>query len=119
MNGNSKYDITEELGSGAFGYVFLAVNKMNNQKVAIKRVEKVGKKLSREYEVLKALGNSKHSVKMLDCFYTKNAKEQLIQNMVFEHMDIDLETLIQRNKKSQKSLKFEQIQLIAYQILHT
>lgn len=43
------------IGNGAFGYVFKAIDCSNEQPVAIKRSQKVGNKVSREFEVLAAL----------------------------------------------------------------
>ena len=111
-----KYELIKELGSGSFGYVFLAKNKQTNQKVAMKRIEKVGKQLSREYEILTELKDCSHCVKLLDCFYTKNNKDKLVQNMVFEFLDKDLEACIQEWKKTPKLNNFEDVRLISYQL---
>lgn len=116
MDEISKYELIKELGSGSFGYVFLAKNKQNNQFVAIKRIEKVGKYLSREYEILAELKNCKHCVRLIDCFYTKNTNQKLIQNMVFEYLVKDLETLIADMRKSPAYLSFDQLRLICYQL---
>ena len=42
-------------GSGAFGYVIEAYDKIHDARVAIKRTHKVGNKLSREYQILSEL----------------------------------------------------------------
>lgn len=116
MEDISKYELIKELGSGSFGYVFLAKNKQNNQHVAIKRIEKVGKLLSREYEILFELRTCKHCVRLIECFYTTNNKEKLVQNMIFEFLYKDLETLISDMKKNPNLLSFDQIRLICYQL---
>ena len=59
------YEITKVIGSGSFGYVFEAWDHMNQRKVALKRIEKVGNQLSREYEILFELKNCDHVVKIL------------------------------------------------------
>ena len=41
------YELVRVIGSGSFGYVFEGLDRTNNKKVAIKRVEKVGNVLSR------------------------------------------------------------------------
>lgn len=101
---HQEYEIKRELGSGCFGYVFEAQEIKTGRKVAIKRIEKVGKQLSREYEILKALRNSSHCVNMLDCFYTKSKKEKLVQNLVFEFLSNNLEDLIKEFKVSNKKV---------------
>ena len=49
------YDIVRTIGSGAFGtslttigFVFEAINRKTGRRVALKRIEKVGKGMSRE-----------------------------------------------------------------------
>ena len=101
-----EYEIKRELGSGCFGYVFEAINLKTGRKVAIKRIEKVGKQLSREYEVLKALIGSTHCVQLLECFYTKSKKDKLVQNLVFEFLSDDLEDLIRRFKRKRERVGF-------------
>ena len=55
-------------GSGCFGYVFEAMDRIHNTRVAIKRTHKVDKKLSREYEILSKINNCDYVVKLLDAF---------------------------------------------------
>ena len=116
MEDHPSYDLVKELGSGSFGYVFLAIQRQTGKKVAIKRIEKVGKQLSREYEVLKDIQSSNHCVKMLDCFYTKNEKDQLVQNMVFEFIEDDLERLIKRHRANKAHMYPFTIKYYGYQI---
>ena len=59
-------------GSGAFGYVIEAYDKIHDARVAIKRTHKVGNKLSREYQILSELKDCDYIVKLLDTFYTVN-----------------------------------------------
>ena len=81
-------------GSGAFGYVIEAYDKDKDCRVAIKRTHKVGKKLSREYQILTELKDSEDIVKMDKVFYTLNDKGQIIQNTVFEYVPESLEGYI-------------------------
>jgi len=60
------------------GYVFEAINQNNNQRVALKRTQKVGNIVSREYEVLNKLKGVPNVVQMLDFFYSTDAKARLI-----------------------------------------
>ena len=111
------YEIKKVLGSGSFGYVFEAFDHTNNQLVALKRIEKVGKSLSREYEILFDVKNCDHVVKILDFYYSKNENSKLIQNIVFEYMEDNLESMIQT--RLQKNLYFSQweIKFYIYQLL--
>ncbi len=59
------YTINRVIGSGSFGYVFEAIDQRTNKKVALKRVEKVGNQLSREFEILLDVKDSDHVVKIL------------------------------------------------------
>lgn len=102
MENTQEYEIKRELGSGCFGYVFEAINLRTKQRVAIKRIEKVGKQLSREYEILNELKNVPHCVSLLDCFYTKSKKDKLVQNLVFEFLSNNLEDLIKEARKNQR-----------------
>ena len=53
MNSNiPDYEPISLRGSGAFGYVIEAYDRIHDVRVAIKRTHKVGTKLSREYEIL-------------------------------------------------------------------
>jgi len=116
MNDEVRYVITRELGKGAFGYVFEATDKFTNKKVAIKRIEKVGKALSREFEILCELKDSLHCVNMIECFYTRTTKHSLVQNVVFEYLEDDLEKVIRRFSKSDNQIPERLVKLYAYQI---
>ena len=105
MQSTQEYEIKRELGSGCFGYVFEAINIRTGERVAIKRIEKVGKQLSREYEILNELKNVPHCVSLIDCFYTKSKKNKLVQNLVFEFLSNNLEDLIKDFRKSNKKVK--------------
>ena len=59
------YEIIKVLGSGAFGFVFEAYDHNNLRKVALKRIEKLGSQLSREFEILLEVKDSDHVVKIL------------------------------------------------------
>jgi hypothetical protein len=48
--------------------VFEAIDQRTNKKVALKRVEKVGTQLSREFEILLDVKDSDHVVKILVFF---------------------------------------------------
>lgn len=76
------------------GYVFKAHDCATNQPVAIKRSQKVGNKVSREYEVLTALKGKPNVIQLLNFFYSLDSKNRLIQNSVFEFCDKNLEDVL-------------------------
>lgn len=104
MESYPEYHIKRELGSGCFGYVFEAEDVRTKQKVAIKRIEKVGKQLSREFEILNEIKDSPHCVYMIDCFYTKSKNEKLVQNLVFEFLSSNLEDIIKTSRKKHRKV---------------
>lgn len=77
-------------GAGAFGYVMEALDVNSGERVAIKRTHKVGKKLSREFQVLAQLNDCENVVKMLQTFYTVNDDGRIVQNVVFEYVESKL-----------------------------
>jgi glycogen synthase kinase 3 beta len=107
MDSYPEYHIKRELGSGCFGYVFEAVDTRTNTKVAIKRIEKVGKQLSREFEILNEIRSSPHCVHMIDCFYTKSKNDKLVQNLVFEFLSSNLEDIIKNARKKKQKVSLQ------------
>ena len=81
-------------GAGAFGYVLEAVDNNSGKRVAIKRTHKVGKKLSREYQILELLNDCDNVVKMIRTFYSVNDDGRIVQNVVFEYVESKLPILI-------------------------
>lgn len=104
MESYPEYHIKRELGSGCFGYVFEAEDVRTKQKVAIKRIEKVGKQLSREFEILNEIRSFPHCVHMIDCFYTKSKNDKLVQNLVFEFLSNNLEDIISVSRKKKQKV---------------
>jgi glycogen synthase kinase 3 beta len=56
------------------GYVFEAYDNNRNCKVAVKRTQKSGNIVSREYEILNLLQGQENIVQMLDFFYSRDRK---------------------------------------------
>lgn len=110
------YEITKLIGSGSFGYVFEAIDKNKNKKVALKRIEKVGATLSREYQILWDLKNCENIVQILDFFYSKTEGNKLIQNIVFEFMSDNLENMLQNYIKTKQDFTEKSIKSYVYQI---
>ena len=104
-------------GSGCFGYVFEAMDRIHNKRVAIKRTHKVDKKLSREFEILSKIKDCDYVVKLLDAFYSVNNDGKIIQNLVFEFVTFNLESFIENYRKKKKHIPIDQIKLIAKQML--
>ena len=98
-------------GSGAFGYVIEAYDKEKDCRVAIKRTHKVGKKLSREYQVLAEIKDCEDVVKMDKVFYSINDKGQIVQNTVFEYVDGSLETFITKTLENRQFIPQERIKV--------
>ncbi|KAL4427508.1 hypothetical protein ABPG74_015211 [Tetrahymena malaccensis] len=111
------YEIKRVIGSGSFGYVFEAYDNNNQRTVALKRIQKVGKKLSREYEILLDIKDCDYVVKMIDLYYSKTDDNKLIQNIVFEYMENNLEDHISKFNKSKKVIAEQTVKEYAYQIL--
>ena len=72
------------VGSGAFGYVIEAYDKNIDQIVALKRTHKVGKQLSREYQILNLLKENENIINLYDTFYTTDDDGHVVQNCEFE-----------------------------------
>lgn len=84
MTSLPNYEIKRVIGSGAFGslyakiryhpvitpgYVFEAYDHTNKRKVALKRIEKVGEQLSREFEILLDIKDCQNVVTILVLFF--------------------------------------------------
>jgi len=111
------YEIVKVLGSGSFGYVFEAYDHTHNKRVALKRIEKVGTQLSREYEILFELRECENVVTIVDFFYSKTDNNKLIQNIVFEYMPDNLESMIGNYNKNKQKFTEHQVKWYTYQIL--
>ena len=70
MTAEPNYKITRVIGHGAFGYVFEAYDFNRKCKVALKRTQKVGTIVSREFEILDLLRGKENIIQMIDFFYT-------------------------------------------------
>lgn len=82
------------IGNGAFGFVFEALDQKTGDRVAVKRTQKAGNIISREYEILEKLRGKPNIVQMLDFFYSVDDANRVIQNTVLEFCDRSLEHLI-------------------------
>lgn len=73
------------------GFVFEAFDNVRNMKVAIKRTNKAGNVVSREYEVMTLLRGEPNVIQLVDFFYSIDQKQRLIQNIVMEFCEGSLE----------------------------
>jgi serine/threonine protein kinase len=106
-----------ELGSGSFGVVYLGYDNDTNEYVAIKRVEKIGDLVSREYEILSKVKDSPYCINLRDFFYTNNVHGQLTQNMVFEYFTTNLENVLTLRRQGSRPLEEDVLKHYAYRLL--
>ena len=59
--------------------------------MAVKRTQKAGNIVSREYEVMSLLKGAPNVVQMLDFFYVLDQRQRIIQNIVMEYCAGSLE----------------------------
>ena len=114
------YEPLSVIGSGVFGYVIEAYDRINDKRVAIKRTYKSGTKISREYEILKDLKSCQYIIELLDIFYTYtyiNKEKKIIQNLVFEYIKYSLENYIKDFRDKEKFIPIINIKKIFKQIL--
>jgi glycogen synthase kinase 3 beta len=58
--------------------VFEAIDEKKKLRVALKRTEKAGNVVSREYEILSLLKGCPNVIQMVDFFYSMNSSKKLI-----------------------------------------
>jgi len=100
------------------GYVFEAFDNNRKCKVALKRTQKAGNIISREYEILTKLQGKPNVVQLLDFFYSIDAKQRVIQNAVFEFCDKSLEDVLKQLEKENTYLKIDTLKKFVKQILN-
>ncbi len=99
------------------GYVFQAHDTQSDRKVAVKRVRKAERKVSREYQILNEIKGNKRCVELLDIFYTIGEDEKLTQNFVFEYIPNSLEKFINTMQKKHESISVSLIKTVMHQLL--
>ncbi|CAD8170899.1 unnamed protein product [Paramecium pentaurelia] len=111
------YEITRVIGSGAFGYVFEAFDTKRRQKVALKRMQKVGKISSRECDILMQLKTCPNVVRLIDVFYSRSEDNKMVQNIILEFMDQNLENIIIDHRKRKDYFDTKTLKNYLYQML--
>jgi len=117
---NGKFKFKRTLGKGSYGYVCEARSVSNSdQKVAVKKVEKVfenrteAKRMLRELRLLRMLKGCPEIVNLLDLLAPKDLQNFSSLMIVFEFVDTDLSRLFSSNQYfSPKHVPY-----ILYQIL--
>jgi len=72
-----------------------------DRKVAVKRVRKAERKISREYLILREVKGNRRCVELYDIFYTIGEDGKLTQNFVFDYIPNSLEKFISSHKKTE------------------
>lgn len=100
------------------GFVFEAYDNHRQCKVALKRTQKAGNIISREYEILQALKGVPNVVQLLDFFYTVDSKNRIIQNSVFEFCDRSMEDVIKNLERKRTFLDMQDVKVMIKQLLN-
>jgi serine/threonine protein kinase len=116
----SRYEVTEMLGSGAYGTVVQAIDTKYNDdtKVAIKKIERAfehkiyAKRTLRELKILRVLNND-NIINLKTVIKPDDKSNFSAIYTVFEVMDIDLSSII----KSDQDISIEHVKFFMYQIL--
>merc|ERR1712216_475836 len=107
------------VGQGAFGCV-VAAERVNGEKVAIKKVANTGsdktatKRLLRELRFLRHLRGHPNVISVEDVVVQRNKDERLDVYIVTELMEADLEQII----KSSQQLSTEHVRCLIFQLLN-
>lgn len=113
----SRFEFIKTLGKGSYGIVCSAFDKLNNRKVAIKRISKLNdsivlRRTLRELKLLKHFRSSFNIIQLLEVLPVTN-KEYSEVYLVEELMDADLNTII----RSRQTLTEEHHKYFLFQIL--
>lgn len=98
------YEEINVIGNGAYGTVYKARDTINDTIVAIKKVkiglteDGVPMQVLREISLLKQLGKANHPniVRLLDICHGQRLDREMVLYLVFEHVDQDLNSFIER-----------------------
>lgn len=113
-----KYQITNQIGAGSYGFVYEAIEKETNKKVAIKSIHSIFddlvdcKRIMREIKILRRL-NCDFAIKLYDVIPPTNRHSFNRLNIVIEYCDSDVKKLL----KSALNLEEIHIKTLMYNLL--
>ena len=113
-----KFDKKDEIGSGAFGQVYLARIAKTNEKVAVKTVFQDPRYKNRELSIMKEL-NHPNLIYLKSYYYTesKDHPNQYYLNVVMDYIPLTLSKLISHNRNYSKKFPDILLKLYSYQML--
>lgn len=97
--------------------MFRATDKNTGEIVAIKRSQKMGNKVSREYQMLKALIGAPNVIQMRNFFYSVDANYRIIQNTVLEFSDSNFDDLIKQHLKGKQKIPIAMVKRLMKEFL--
>lgn len=86
--------------------------------MALKRTQKAGNVVSREYEILSLLQGCPNVIQMVNFFYSMSAQNKLIQNTVMEFCDCSLEDKLRYAEKNKQPMSMEEIKVYMRQLFN-
>ncbi|XP_019874073.1 cyclin-dependent kinase 6 [Aethina tumida] len=112
-----EYESLSRIGSGAYGTVYKAKDKRTNRVVALKKVcvaltdDGIPMNTLREIGVLRQLNAYEHPniVRLLDICHGRRIGKELIMYLVFEHVEQDLGSYIEKNPKGFKTTEIRNL----------
>ena len=106
-----------QLGTGSFGTVFKARDKLKSTTVAVKRTLKLGGLVSREYQILREVLGNEYCVQVLDIFYSLTSEGKCIQHLVFEFLPDNLARFLRSRYRASRPLGYREVSIIFQQVL--
>ncbi|XP_018576012.1 cyclin-dependent kinase 4 [Anoplophora glabripennis] len=114
---NKFYEGLNKIGRGAYGTVYKAKDKQTGNDVALKKVcvplteDGIPMSTLREIALLRQLNSHDHPniVKLLDICHGQQVGRELIMYLVFEHVEQDLATYIEKNPKGFSTLQIRKL----------
>ena len=114
-----KFEKNDNIGSGAFGEVFLARIISTQERVAVKKVFQDKRYKNRELSIMKEL-NHPNIIFLKSYYYTKapnHSDDEFFLNVVMDYIPQTLSTLILNNRNHEKNFPDILLKLFSYQML--